>query len=120
MLRTLMVLSFYWCGRATLRGGPTGQQLRAGFKSPRVRLQPLSGRSEVPNDAKCGREEGEAEGEALMRTGEPEKVAETSGDAVSDYRARYVTKEGAWWNVKLLSHRHPQFETQYVLSSGTP
>jgi hypothetical protein len=29
-------------------------------------------------------------------------------DDVADYCAKYVTKEGAWWNVKLLSHRHPQ------------
>ena len=29
-------------------------------------------------------------------------------DDVADYCAKYVTKEGAWWNVKLLSHRHPK------------
>ena len=41
-----------------------------------------------------------------------------SRDDVADYCAKDVTKEGAWWNVKLLSHRHPQFATHYVLSSG--
>lgn len=28
-------------------------------------------------------------------------------DDVADYCAKYVTKEGAWWNVKLLGGRHP-------------
>jgi hypothetical protein len=32
-----------------------------------------------------------------------------SRDDVSDYCAKYVTKEGAWWNVKLVGQRHPQF-----------
>ena len=27
---------------------------------------------------------------------------------VTDYVSKYVTKEGAWWNVKLLDSRHPQ------------
>ena len=40
-----------------------------------------------------------------------------SRDDVSDYCTNYVTKAGAWWNVKLLSHCHPQFATDYVLSS---
>ena len=31
-------------------------------------------------------------------------------DDVSDYCAKYVTKEGAWWNVNLLSNRHPAFK----------
>lgn len=26
---------------------------------------------------------------------------------VTDYVSKYVTKEGAWWNVKLLDQRHP-------------
>jgi hypothetical protein len=43
-----------------------------------------------------------------------------SRDDVADYCAKYVTKEGAWWNVRLLSHRHPEFATQNVLSSGAP
>jgi hypothetical protein len=29
-------------------------------------------------------------------------------DDVADYCAKYVCKEGAWRNVKLLSHHHPQ------------
>lgn len=29
-------------------------------------------------------------------------------DDVADYCAKYVCKEGAWWNVRLLSHRHPR------------
>jgi hypothetical protein len=33
-----------------------------------------------------------------------------SRDDVADYCAKYVTKEGSWWNVKLLSHRHPSFK----------
>jgi hypothetical protein len=28
-------------------------------------------------------------------------------DDVSDYCAKYVAKENAWWNVKLLGQRHP-------------
>jgi hypothetical protein len=28
---------------------------------------------------------------------------------VADYCAKYVTKEGSWWNVKLLGQRHPAF-----------
>jgi hypothetical protein len=28
-------------------------------------------------------------------------------DDVSDYCAKYVCKEGAWWNVNLLGQRHP-------------
>jgi len=28
-------------------------------------------------------------------------------DDVADYCAKYVTKEGSWWNVKLLDQRHP-------------
>lgn len=27
---------------------------------------------------------------------------------VADYCAKYVTKEGAWWNLKLVGHRHPE------------
>jgi hypothetical protein len=30
-------------------------------------------------------------------------------DDVVDYCAKYVCKENAWWDVKLLSHRHPGF-----------
>jgi hypothetical protein len=41
-----------------------------------------------------------------------------SRDDVSDYCAKYVTKEGSWWNVKLLSHRHPQFATNFMLSQA--
>jgi hypothetical protein len=33
-----------------------------------------------------------------------------SRDDVSDYCAKYVCKEGAWWNVKLLGQRHPAFK----------
>jgi len=33
-----------------------------------------------------------------------------SRDDVSDYCAKYVTKEGAWWNVMLLGQRHPAFK----------
>ena len=33
-----------------------------------------------------------------------------SRDDVADYCAKYVTKEGAWWNVKLIGHRHPAFK----------
>ena len=36
---------------------------------------------------------------------------------VADYCAKYVTKEGAWWNVKLLSHRHPEQATHFTLSN---
>ena len=36
---------------------------------------------------------------------------------VADYCAKYVTKEGAWWNVKLLSHRHPEHATHFTLSN---
>jgi hypothetical protein len=31
-------------------------------------------------------------------------------DDVSDYCAKYVTKENSWWNVKLIGHRHPAFK----------
>lgn len=31
-----------------------------------------------------------------------------SRDDVADYCAKYVTKEGAWWDVKLLDQRHPR------------
>jgi hypothetical protein len=37
-------------------------------------------------------------------------------DDVADYCAKYVTKEGSWWNVKLLSHRHPEFWKNFTLS----
>jgi hypothetical protein len=37
-------------------------------------------------------------------------------DDVSDYCAKYVTKESSWWNVKLLSHRHPQFGNDLLLA----
>jgi hypothetical protein len=33
-----------------------------------------------------------------------------SRDDVSDYCAKYVTKEGAWWGVKLIGQRHPSFK----------
>ena len=33
-----------------------------------------------------------------------------SRDDVADYCAKYVTKEGSWWNVKLLGQRHPAFK----------
>ena len=33
-----------------------------------------------------------------------------SRDDVSDYCAKYVTKQGSWWNVNLLGHRHPAFK----------
>ncbi len=33
-----------------------------------------------------------------------------SRDDVADYCAKYVTKESAWWNVKLLGQRHPAFK----------
>jgi hypothetical protein len=33
-----------------------------------------------------------------------------SRDDVSDYCAKYVTKEGAWWGVKLVGQRHPVFK----------
>jgi hypothetical protein len=36
---------------------------------------------------------------------------------VADYCAKYVTKEGAWWNVKLLSHRLPGQATHFTLSN---
>jgi hypothetical protein len=36
---------------------------------------------------------------------------------VADYCAKYVTKEGAWWNVKLLSHRHPEQARHFTLSN---
>ena len=32
-----------------------------------------------------------------------------SRDDVSDYCAKYVTKANAWWGVKLVGQRHPQF-----------
>jgi len=41
-----------------------------------------------------------------------------SRDDVADYCAKYVTKENSWWNVKLLSHRHPQFATNFILSQA--
>jgi hypothetical protein len=40
-----------------------------------------------------------------------------SRDDVSDYCAKYICKEGAWWNIKLLSHRHPQ--SNILLQSPT-
>ena len=42
-----------------------------------------------------------------------------SRDDVADYCAKYVCKEGAWWNVKLLSHRHPQNSTTISLSDNS-
>jgi hypothetical protein len=33
-----------------------------------------------------------------------------SRDDVADYCAKYVTKEGSWWNVKLVGQRHPAFK----------
>jgi hypothetical protein len=42
-----------------------------------------------------------------------------SRDDVADYCAKYVTKENSWCNVKLLSHRHPQFATDFILSQAT-
>jgi hypothetical protein len=42
-----------------------------------------------------------------------------SRDDVADYCAKYVCKEGAWWNVKLLSHRHPQNSTTFSLSENS-
>jgi hypothetical protein len=33
-----------------------------------------------------------------------------SRDDVSDYCAKYVTKEGAWWGIKLVGQRHPAFK----------
>jgi hypothetical protein len=33
-----------------------------------------------------------------------------NNDDVADYCAKYVTKEGSWWNLKLLGQRHPDFE----------
>jgi hypothetical protein len=41
-----------------------------------------------------------------------------SRDDVSDYCAKYVTKAGAWWNVKLVGHRHPEFAEGFKLSGG--
>jgi len=40
-------------------------------------------------------------------------------DDVADYCAKYVCKEGAWWNVKLFSHRHPQNSTTFSLSENS-
>jgi hypothetical protein len=37
----------------------------------------------------------------------PHRTGKNSRDDVSDYCAKYVTKEGAWWGVKLVGHRHP-------------
>jgi len=31
-------------------------------------------------------------------------------DDVADYCAKYVAKKNAWWNVKLIGHRHPAFK----------
>jgi hypothetical protein len=42
-----------------------------------------------------------------------------SPDDVADYCAKYVCKEGAWWNVKLLSHRHPQNSTIFSLTENS-
>jgi hypothetical protein len=33
-----------------------------------------------------------------------------SRDDVSDYCAKYVTKENTWWGVNLLGQRHPAFK----------
>jgi hypothetical protein len=33
-----------------------------------------------------------------------------SRDDVADYCAKYVAKEGSWWNVKLLGQRHQAFK----------
>ena len=33
-----------------------------------------------------------------------------SRDDVSDYAAKHVTKEGAWWGVKLVGHRPQAFK----------
>jgi hypothetical protein len=43
-----------------------------------------------------------------------------SRDDVTDYCAKYVTKESAWLKVKLPSHRHPQFGDELKLSFGSP
>lgn len=37
---------------------------------------------------------------------------------VSDYCAKYVTKETAWWDVKLFSHRRGQDSTDFKLTGG--
>jgi hypothetical protein len=39
-------------------------------------------------------------------------------DDVADYCAKYVTKEGSWWNVKLLGPRHPAYAGDLTLSRG--
>jgi len=41
-------------------------------------------------------------------------------DDVADYCAKYVCKEGAWWNVKLLGDRHPQFTMGLPLFGKPP
>ncbi len=43
-----------------------------------------------------------------------------SREDVSDYSAKYVTKAGAWWNVKLVGHRHPEFAEGFKLSGESP
>ena len=40
-----------------------------------------------------------------------------SRDDVSDYCAKYVTKEDWWWDVKLFSHRRPQDSAGFKLTS---
>ncbi len=39
-------------------------------------------------------------------------------DDVADYCAKYVAKEGAWWDVKRLSHRHPQNPSNLKLTGN--
>jgi len=40
-----------------------------------------------------------------------------SRDDVSDYCAKYVTKEGSWWDLRILGHRRPDF-TDFRLTGG--
>ena len=40
-----------------------------------------------------------------------------SRDDVADYCAKYVTKEGSWWNVKLVGSRHPSM-ADFKLAGG--
>ena len=46
----------------------------------------------------------------LTSTSLPRPGMVNSRDDVSDYCAKYVTKEGAWWGIKLVGHRHPAFK----------
>jgi|GEM_PF-965293 len=41
-----------------------------------------------------------------------------SRDDVADYCAKYVTKEGAWWDVKMLGHHHPKNAGDFKLEGG--